>query len=224
MRSLHVGIAGVAKAASEDQPYAVVNELICNCLARSLLLPIPPGFIIEHDGEPHYVSLNFNLAGEELPPANAEIIVKNHPDISCGIILFDMWIINDDRHHRNIAYDSSTNKVQIFDHSHAFLRGKDIESRLESKRTELGIDRHCLAPKLNSLGSLPAWIEKIEHISEFYIRGVVESSSSIGLQEKYVDLCTDYLLERRKRLVELIRSHKDKFPKVQAELWDVLEE
>ena len=224
MRSLHVGIAAVAKAASVDQPYAVVNELICNYLARSLLLPIPPGFIIEHEGKPHYVSLNFNLSGEELPPANVDSIVSNHPDLSCGIVLFDIWIINDDRHNGNIAYDSSINKVQIFDHSHAFLRGKDIKSRLESKRTKLGIEGHCLAPKLNSLGSMRSWIERIGRISEFYIRGVVQSSSSIGLQEEYVDLCSNYLLERRKNLIELTKSNKDGFPNVQKELWDNLEE
>ncbi|MCB9654160.1 MAG: hypothetical protein H6729_08540 [Deltaproteobacteria bacterium] len=57
---------------SQTCHYVVANELIAEHLARALLLPIPPGFIIEHKGKPHYVSLNFNLSGEDLPPANPQ--------------------------------------------------------------------------------------------------------------------------------------------------------
>jgi hypothetical protein len=71
MQSMHVGVAGLAKCALPAQPYAVVNELICGHLAHALLLPIPPGFIIEHEDKPYHVSLNFNLAGEDLPPVDA---------------------------------------------------------------------------------------------------------------------------------------------------------
>src|SRR5438128_655766 len=119
MASLHVGVAGVAKAANAGEPYAVASELICGYLARAVLLPIPPGFIIENAGVKHHVSLNFNLAGQALPPANAAAIVANHPSLAWGIVLFDVWVLNGDRHNGNIAYDQPSNRVQIFDHSHA---------------------------------------------------------------------------------------------------------
>src|SRR5262249_23482686 len=116
--SFHVGVAGIAKGASVDLPYVVANELLCNLLARSIFLPTPPGFIIEHNNQPHYVSLNFNLAGHDLPPADAAALVANHPRLACGIVLFDMWVVNDDRHGRNIVFDTASNKVEVFDHSH----------------------------------------------------------------------------------------------------------
>jgi hypothetical protein len=85
--SLHIGIAGVAKAASPGLPFSVANELICGHLARAILLPVPPGFIIEDGGIPHHVSLNFNLAGHNLPPADAAAVVANHSRLATGILV-----------------------------------------------------------------------------------------------------------------------------------------
>lgn len=48
----HVGIAGVAKAATSTDPYVIVNEVVCNALARCLLLPCPPGATLDKGGLP----------------------------------------------------------------------------------------------------------------------------------------------------------------------------
>jgi hypothetical protein len=78
---------------------------------RGCLRPIPPGFVMENEGEQYYVSMNFNLSGEDLPPANTKKITDNHPELSWGIILFDILISNFDRHEENISYDSVARKV-----------------------------------------------------------------------------------------------------------------
>jgi hypothetical protein len=93
-QSFHVGVAGVAKGNAAGLPFVVTNELLCGHLARVLLPPVPPGFIIDHNGTPHYVSLNFNLAGEDLPPADPGAIANARPDLACGIVLFDIWMVN----------------------------------------------------------------------------------------------------------------------------------
>lgn len=221
-QSMNVGVAGIAKKALPQLPYTVANELICVKLARAVLLPIPPGFIIEEGGEPYYVSLNFNLAGQDLPPANVSDLVQNHPNLACGIILFDAWVVNGDRHRNNIAYDTSTNKVQIYDHSHAFCYGNSPEQHLETNRENLGIGGHCLASAIQSLDGFAEWAERIKLVPDYYIREVISSTVELGLPEDQVNFCSDYLIERKSKLMGLIRTHDHVFSSVDPGLWSAL--
>src|SRR5690348_5320474 len=41
--SVYVSMSAVAKKATPVEPYIVGNELVCNMVARALLLPCPPG-------------------------------------------------------------------------------------------------------------------------------------------------------------------------------------
>src|SRR5262245_35107395 len=104
MASVHVGVAGVAKPANPGVPYALAAELICGGLARAVMLPIPPTFFIENNGTKYHVSLNFNLAGQQLPPANPAALMASHHALAWGIVLFDIWVLNDDRHANNLAF------------------------------------------------------------------------------------------------------------------------
>jgi hypothetical protein len=217
-QSLHVGVAGVAKGNSPDYPYVVSNELVCNQLARAIILPTPPGFIIEHNSQPYYVSLNFNLAGQDLPPADPVAVIQGSPDLACGIILFDIWVVNEDRHRENIAYYEEANKVHIFDHSHAFFSTIG-PARLERHKNALGIVGHCLAPELTTFTGMKKWHERILQIPEFYIRETIEAAVEVGLPANSVGLCCDFLLERRQQLPHLLETHQAVFPKVKKQLW-----
>jgi hypothetical protein len=215
MQSLHVGVAGVAKAAAPAIPYAVSNELICGYLARAILLPVPPGFLINKGGVPYHVSLNFNLAGQELPPADAAAVVAAHPRLSWGIILFDSWVVNFDRHNGNIAFDQGSNKVQVFDHSHAFCH-TDLQGHLNANVAGLGIGGHCLATEVTTADGFNEWLHRIMSVPEFYIREVVVSSVSAGLPPTEVQFCTDYLLNRRAQLRNIFLANRAAFPKLAA--------
>jgi hypothetical protein len=220
--SIYVGVSGIAKAASADLPYVVVNELICADLARALLLPVPPGFLIEHATKPHYVSLNFNLSGAGLPPADPVALVAAHPHLALGIVLFDVWIANKDRHRSNIAFDTVLNKVMIFDHSHA-LYGESGRARLEALGDDLGIASHCVASELTNLGGVASWIERISLVPEFYIRSAVGDAVAVGLPAGEVDFLIDFLLRRREQLLVLLRAKRSAFPKVEPLLWDEID-
>lgn len=214
-QSINVGVSGIAKSASTTLPYVVANELICGRLAQALLLPTPPGYLIEKAGTPYYVSMNFNLAGEDLPPADCGLIVQKHLDISWGIILFDAWVLNHDRHSQNLAYDSVTDKVQIFDHSHAFVaNANDIEAHLNSNVDKLAIGNHCLAQEVNALQGINKWALRIAAVPEYYIREVVKAAESVGLPPLHTDVCTDFLLHRRNMIRDLIKKNPSTFPKV----------
>lgn len=223
-KSLYVGVTGIAKANSAELPYTIVNELICNQLARSIMLPVPPGFVIEHENNPYFVSLDFNLGGEDLPPADTSALAQSQPGIATGIILFDIWILNDDRHPSNLAFDTTSNKVQVFDHSHAFLRAEaNPRNRFDRAENNLGIGNHCLLRELTSFVDIHDWHNRIIQVPEYYIRNSIESAVDLGLPPNLVDYCFDYLLERRVRLIDLVRNHKGLFGNVQPQIWDELD-
>lgn len=221
MSSIHVATAGVAKAAGEGMPYAVANELICSQLARTVLLPVPPGFLIERDGIPYHVSLNFNLSGEDLPPADAAMVAQKHPQLACGIILFDMWILNPDRHNGNLAYDQSRDAVEVFDHSHAFYTSP---AAMDALRNQTAIGGHCLAAEITQLAGMVYWAERVKLVPAFFIKEVVQSAASVGLPADHVDFCAQYLLERQSRLLDIARANRVNSPKVQPNLWDELDQ
>jgi hypothetical protein len=221
-QSIHVGVSGIAKAATVDFPNVIANELICAELARSVLLPVPTGFIIDHDSRPHYVSLNFNLAGEDLPPIDARAVISADSRLACGVILFDIWVANSDRHRKNIAFDATTNRIQIFDHGHALFGAKPDPARFGPIDAALGIGSHCLAAELTSLTGMLAWNDRILAIPEYYIREVVGWASEIGIPAESVQQCTDFLLRRREGLLNLLRGDRPAFPHVQPQLWDEL--
>lgn len=75
--SIHVGVHGIAKTYQTFLPNVVINEIICNYFAKALLLNCPDGFLIDKEGMPYFVSMNFNLAGEDLPPADDLAIVTD---------------------------------------------------------------------------------------------------------------------------------------------------
>lgn len=218
--ALHVGIAGIAKPNSPALPLVVPNELVCGLLARAILLPTPPGFIIEHNSERYYVSLNFNLAGQDLPPADASKIVASHQQLAAGIVLFDIWIANNDRHNGNIAYDQTSDRVEIFDHSHVHF--SDDSTALAAKATDLAIGSHCLASELLSLDGMVFWNDRIQAIPEFYIRATLDAAVEVGLPLDRVDPCLVFLLDRRTNLLDLVKTNRGSFPKVNNGLFDTL--
>lgn len=223
MSSLYVAVSGVAKAATGAMPMTVVNELICADLGRAVKLPVPPSFLVHHgDGKPYHVSLNFHLAGEDLPPADAAAVVADHPSLAAGIVLFDSWICNGDRHRGNLAYDKVSKRVTLFDHSHSFLTGAG-KQRLEQAAGQLAIGGHCVARELTQVDGFRTWHTRIMAVPDFYIREAVEQTVGVGPMEADIAaFAAEYLLDRRRRLLDLVDANRAHFPKIQEAQWAAL--
>jgi hypothetical protein len=220
MQSVHVGVAGVAKKANPGMPHAVATELLCANLARSLLLPVPPSFIVEDGaGVPYHVSLNFALAGQNLPPADTAALVAAHPHLACGIVMFDVWVGNIDRHNGNIAFDQIGNKVNVFDHSHAFASGVDVAAWLNANLGQIGIGGHCLCPHIQDVTPMVDWHARIAGVPEFFIRGAVKEMTTVGLPQPMETPCADHLVHRRGQLINLLKANAAMFPNVPAAQW-----
>jgi hypothetical protein len=193
-----VHIAGVAKKRLPGQPFIVANELVCGAVARLLLLPCPPSALMQNNGETYFFSLDFNIAGQALPPINAAGVVAKFPDLSWGIIVFDAFVMNGDRHNRNIAFDTTANKVQIFDHSHALLTPNgDVQQSLANREKILAIGGHCLAQEVTSTHGMTEWIQRVKAIPDYFIEGIVQAGCECGIPQDKATLLTDFLKKRR---------------------------
>lgn len=173
---VYANINAVAKKVLPGQPNIVANELVCCLLARMLLLPCPPGALSQSGADTYFFSLDFNLAGQALPPADPTMVVAAFPRLAWGIIVFDALVMNGDRHPGNIAHDTTTNRLQIFDHSHAFLSPTgDPTQNLPPKENDLGIGGHCLAAAIDTADGLYTWLDRVSLIPDFFIEGIIEA-------------------------------------------------
>jgi hypothetical protein len=172
--SIHAGMATVAKKANANEPNIVINELFCNLLARGLFLPCPPGALMENAGDDYFCSLNFNLAGQSLPPSPIPTVVANCPELCWGILLFDVLVMNPDRHNKNLSYDRTSHRIQIFDHSRAFLPLKTtIDSAIADNTGTLGFRGHCLKNEISSMDGFDFWVQRIRAMPDYFIEETI---------------------------------------------------
>jgi hypothetical protein len=88
--------------------------------------------------------------------------------------------------------------VQIFDHSHAFLRPQgDISGTLTSNDGQLCIGGHCLAQEINTLDGLDIWTKRIEMIPDYFIDELVDSIVTVGLPSSHKKVCAEFMKKRR---------------------------
>ncbi len=219
----NVGIATKAKR-SNVNPFAISNELICLRLGLAMSLPVPLGVILDKDGQQYYASLHVAVAPEGLPPATEEDLdaIAANERLACGIVMFDSWVLNEDRCTKNISYIDETEQTFIFDHEKA-LFDKSGRAYLEGHARDICIGDHCLADRIVSLWSFPDWHARMMSIPESYIYDSVQLASGVGLPECESEFSANYLLERRERLPHIFLAQRAVvFPNLAEGLLDPL--
>ncbi|SPE45379.1 hypothetical protein SBA7_80016 [Candidatus Sulfotelmatobacter sp. SbA7] len=226
----HVSLSAVAKSNSPNTPYCVANEVICAEIGRFLGLPIPPaGVIYAPNGtQLFYASLDFNLAGNDLPPVNVTKCVKLLPKESAGVLLFDMLIANSDRHGQNFSVDflSRPPKMNVFDHGHAMF-GKDTGkggARLHKLRDRLAVsggsltqgNRHSLIDQIDSDVHFGYWLDRMKQIPDFFIEDLCQEVVGLGCDEKEAEMAISFLKYRRAKLGQIIQANKNEFPRIRS--------
>ena len=243
-RQLGIGVAGsryvfLSAVAKDNQvaPYCIPNELICGELGRFLRLPVPPvGIVSQANGGPLFASLDFNLAGNSLPPVNVANCVQVLPSLSAGLLLFDIWVANCDRHAENFSVNflASPPQMNIFDHSHAlfgYATGQG-EARLTALLDRLGISwttnnpvdsgqhRHCLLDAVNVDDHFEFWLDRIQATPDFFIEEVCRDAQPYGLTLQEVDAGICFLKSRRDNLKTIIKNHQAEFSAILS--WSLL--
>lgn len=213
----YISVSGIAKTNLAAEPHIIANELICARLGAALGLPIPPCFLVSDGDTSWFVSMNFNLSGEPLPPVRPAEFVQELPELSAGLLLFDIWVLNPDRHAKNVQFDRFQKRANVFDHSRA-LMPKDFEPRwfAELCRDGTAIDHgtHFLRDEISDGTHLGKWSKRIAALPEFIIRDAVQGAVGAGLDATDVDFFVGYLIERAGRLPEIVETNISQFPRL----------
>jgi hypothetical protein len=243
-RQLGIGTAGARyvqlSAVAKDNthaPYCIPNELICGELGRFLRLPVPPvGIVSQTTGTPLFASLDFNLTGNSLPPVNVAECMRLLPQLSAGLLLFDIWVANCDRHPENFSVDFLANPPQmnVFDHSHAFFgyAAGAGEARLNALQDRLGISwttnnavdsgrhRHCLLDVVSSDNGFSFWINRVRAVPDFFIEEICRDAQPFGLTTQEMNAAIQFLKTRRNNLDTIIQNNRAEFTAIQN--WSLL--
>lgn len=209
------------------QAWMTANEYVSATLGSLIGLPIPPFAMLEKTTAGTreslwFSSLSYLKKGENLPAVNPSMAYANLPEVCAGVIVFDLWIINTDRHDRNLSFDPNTvpKRLNVFDHGHALfgLFGAARLTRLMDKFTliepvESGAFRHCLMDQLSDAGLLRNWINRINMLPQFQIADACSNAATLGLINRDESrLLLEILLRRRRVLRELLTANLGQFP------------
>jgi hypothetical protein len=199
-------LGGVAKVASDDNRYLVANEFICGRIALLLGLPVPPGVIAKTDDKRlAFISLRFGQLGERPPPIDPEDFVAANAQVACGVVAFDAWVNNHDRHARNLAFSrEGAIPPAIFDHGHALFGPSNLGvGNLRSSDAVVG--RGCLSEHVKDT-HYGEWKERINAIGLPLLKSVVaelDAGELGGLSSAERDGVIGYLDSRRQNLDDL---------------------
>ncbi len=219
-RATTAALHAYVKRNNPQSPYLVANEHVAGRIAELLCLPVPPHCMADRDDETYFLSLNFNLTGEQLPPVFPDEVVTHFPDAAAGVIVFDAYIANFDRHRRNIAavIRSTPKRLSIFDHDRSLL-GMTADAGVQqlSRAAQsividgsLGGNRHCLLDVIEDGGLLDVWIERIRGIPDWYIENAARTAQQYGdITDPEADALEEFLRVRRERLGGLLREAAD---------------
>lgn len=212
-------LSGIAKLNCDDSKYAVAHEYICWRLAAAIGLPVPPGVVVRtDDSDLAYVSVQFGPSGELPPPVIAEDFVRDHPTLAAGVIAFDCWIANYDRHDENLAYSSRLLPPAVFDHDLA-LMGNMGPERLESLMED-GIAGNCLCGLITDARHFRIWSDRIASLPDGLVQDICEHiTCDGGLTAEQATATARFLVCRKPKVGALLRSSSDSMPRVTQ--WDL---
>jgi hypothetical protein len=212
-------MSGIGKLNTPMAPYAVANEYICGRLAMMLGLPMPPGLVATmNDGELAYVSLQFGEHEEMLPPVIPSELVHDYPRVASGIVAFDCWVANEDRHEQNVWYSRECPPPMAFDHSHALLghiKGGAVQ-RLQDLYDEPCV-AGCLAEHISSSDHFSEWAELIGWIPENLVLQLCEDMADMSaISKEEAGAAGQFLLYRQSQILKLLKSDTASFPQVSS--------
>lgn len=207
-----------------DNPYCIPNEFIAARLGTALGLPLPPFALTKVSDVGRrllFSNLDFNPGGMRLPRIDPEICMENQRlvPICVGIVVFDIWIANDDRHDKNLAVDRQGRPtlIRVFDHDHSLFGGPCSNDRgikrLDDLRDRLGITgstttggtEHIFLDHINTDLYLRDWVERVQSLPSWIIREPCRAMHFRGgLSAKEVKAVIDFLRHRQDELPKLV--------------------
>jgi len=221
--AVEVQMSGIAKDDSAEH-YTVVNEYICSTMAAAVGLPVPPGTIVKQaNGAYMFSCMRFSAGPTSLPNVDPAELVADEPDIAAGIVAFDCWVGNWDRHSGNIAYVRGVSGVSIFDHGRTLLRTPNGEgaAAIDSWRDKPHVhDSHALLKHVSDYGRLERWSQRIALVTPELINDACRIAARLGVCSVPESQAVHNFLEHRKsRILGYLSDERGKLPLVSG--WKV---
>jgi hypothetical protein len=224
----------VGRENSFMSPYLLANEWICGNIAQCLRLPIPP-FALMRSGptaKGMFASLKYGSKKVTPDDANPDRCFRNLPRLCTGILLFDIFVANSDRHSGNIKVDVPFDPkvIDIFDHDRALFGAleNDGVKRLQDLLDRLGVgkgsvsggNRHCFIDVVDTTDHFHEWLERISLIPDYFIDDICADAKGIPVGKDEIEMATTFLKYRKKKLSEIIANNKAEFTKIST--WGML--
>lgn len=212
-------VQAYARQNSTERPFGVVNDFVASSLGLAAGLPIPPGFLIPLSGNQQgYVSIAFTDRGDRLPPVIPRRLAEERPWDATGIIAFDQWILNTDRHDENLAYDRNIG-LAVFDHDLSLINtpadGRPETVLIGARDDE--VKGHLLARHLTTPGHFAEWVARIAAITKNEIDRVVKTCQDAGLLgASDRALLVDFLRHRQERVLHYVARTADEYVRVSS--------
>lgn len=203
----------ITKHNDDVRRYTISNEIVALGFAQYFHLPVPPGGLaMNHENtQPRFFSLEI-YPDSQKPFKAVDPIFAAHkfPELSWRIILFDAFLINKDRNPTNLVYDESLDSLAIFDHGDCIL-GITGQKKLQKHAERIGTGNHCLEKNVKTAAGYKNGIEEIHNIPDAFISKTVKRGEGVGYSKADCDLITDYLIQRKTRIHELVKKQINKF-------------
>lgn len=223
----HLRLNAFARQNTPERPFAVANDFIASSLGVATGLPVPPGTLVGvYGGGYNYASLAFGDRGDKPPPLIPPRFCEERPWEACGIIAFDHWIHNTDRHDGNIGYLPEV-AVAVFDHDLALLNetkttGDAIALLAQSQDTP--VKYHCLPPHLKDVSHFGEWFDRINSVTRREIRRSVAAAYSAELVNAELrDSLVAFLEHRQTRISSFVEQTRDQYQNVESWTFDIEE-
>jgi hypothetical protein len=208
-RAQFVQLQAIAKVDHDPDSCVVGVEWICARLAQLVALPAPPPALTRSsDGRLWFVCLQFGDLTQLPAPVVPPQLVADHPEVAAGIIAFDAWIANADRHAQNLAYVPGKVPPVIFDHGHAFAAGGS-RAKLTQLPSHLAdpAPTGCLVPHLSTAQPFGPWLSVLTGVPSASIQRIAEEAVSAGaLRADEAHVIHDYLVKRQSHLSAALRA------------------
>jgi len=140
-----------------------------------------------------------------------------------GIVAFDIWISNSDRHDENLVADdiAAPRALRVIDHDQALMGGGTPFvgiQRLIRGAAQLGLTndtggmRNDFIREMTTSDHFNKWINRIKDTPNWFVDECVREAAQYGLSRREATACRGFLKRRRDMLDELIMDNRHSFP------------